>query len=136
MVQWAGTKKGVMVMQRIHPAMRVFRCPAMSILLGLAIGCGREYAAVSGADKAKEEQLASPNANEPGSKTARSKAIKAAKAHLKAQGGLTGSYDVDATANENGEWDVFFKFRPAVPGGHCSVIVDKNGTVLGVWPGL
>jgi len=122
-------------MPKIHTRMRIFGHPAMSILVGLAIGCAREDAAATGANKAKEEQRPSPNANEPGSKIARSKAIKAAEAHLRGQGHLSKPYDVDATAKEDGEWNVTFWSKPPVPGGFTTVVVDKNDTILRVEPG-
>jgi hypothetical protein len=100
--------------------MRILLGVVCSIFFGIAWGCGQNH----------------PQPLHDGSEhvdsIAKSKAIKAAEAHLNAKGGLSKSYEVDATVDEDGQWRVNFKFLPRTPGRHCTVIVDQDGTVLRV----
>ena len=115
--------------------MRITHLAVFSILLGFAFGCARDDPASTNANKGKEDPLLAPKEIEPMGRNTKSQAIKAAEAHLRTKGSLSGSYDVDASVNEDGEWNVFFKFLPRTPGRHTSVIIDKNGSVLRVEPG-
>ena len=62
------------------------------------------------------------------------RAVEIAKAEVSRRGWT--NFQVEYARLEEGHWNVFLSELPAVPGGHATVDISKDGHVLHYWPGL
>lgn len=104
-----------------------------SSLLALSCSSNKGVPKKPSADSSHTEQEKGP---ERMTQITKSQAIKAAEDHLTSIGALTGKYEADAKCKDETEWHVFFRFLPATPGDHVTVVIGSSGKVLRVLPGL